>query len=308
VVHSRNALLPALLIGLVPAACGSADPPPHVAHDIAAIRAGVDPRDEARAVAEGLERAGFAIEARLEHDEVVALGAKHDNGRTAIRIVTARGIAAALDAEDPERGLALLVYDERSDPDLDGDGRPEIAVATLDPELGRACIALARVGPDGTVLAVPIELGRLGEEACVESVEDVGGDARPELIAVAHDVALSRGVIPSVRVPLAVRGRGYAPAPPATFGAFWEAERNAREERLAGARAARDLEGVYHLAVELAGLERERGAPVSAQLRAFDAAFRGLVLTEGVARSVADTRAVIVAGWNRDVESRRATP
>ncbi len=285
---------PAFLLAI--AACGGAGTDPHLEQDIAAIRVGVDPRAETREVVAGLGRAGLEVVARVEGEGFVALGARDESGRTAIRVVTSRGIVGDVDVDDPTAPVSLVATPSL-DRDLDGDGRPELVFSTVEPARGRTCLSLARVERDGSLLAVPVELGPLGEGSCVESVADVGGDARAELIAVVREPALARGAPPTVRVPLVVRGSGYAPAPPASYRAFWDRERSARREAVASARVAHDLETAYRFAVELAAIARETGGLVVAQTVAFDEALRGLVLTEEMARTVAAARAAIGRGW-----------
>lgn len=62
---------------------------------------GVDPNEEAEKVALQLGRAGYIVDRRIESPVAIALEARRlRDGATAVRIITARGIAVAIDAPD----------------------------------------------------------------------------------------------------------------------------------------------------------------------------------------------------------------
>ena len=147
------------------------------------------------------------------------------------------------------------------------------------------------------MLAVPIELGRLGEGTCIEEIRDVSGDGRPELLAARREVALGRGAVPAVLVPLTVRGDGFSPASAPVFARFWAAEIAVRRAALSAARAALDVGTAYRIAIELAAIEREVGHGTAAQVGAFDTALLGLVLSPDEAVAVGRARGLIAAGW-----------
>jgi hypothetical protein len=77
-----------------------------------------------------------------------------------------------------------------------------------------------------------------------------------------------------------------------------------RRATLADARRALDVPAAYRAAVELSALARVAGQAVAAQVEAFDDALRGLVLSEGEAVRVRETRRWIRSGWASDPELR----
>lgn len=269
--------------------CGSGPESTTTAYDIASLRPGVDPQIEAREVAIGLERSGFVVGEPSEGDRFVAFAAVHPDGRTAIRVITRRGIGAALDVPfgEREQAISLRVVD----------GLEELVVARVDPAHVRVCLALLRVESDGRVTQVPLELGRFGADACVEEVADVGADDAPELLTRLRIHTLSRGETPTVVAILTARGGGYSPAPPSAYVTYWAAERGRITEALEEARRDLDVERAYRYGVELAAITRESGGSTSRQLTAFDEALSGLVLDEAQARGVAAARAHIADGW-----------
>jgi len=284
----RLVSLVAVFIAL--AGCGGEQENAAITHDLGVLGGGVDPGIEAEAVATGLERSGYVIGTELEGQGWVAFDATHDrDGRTAIRVITRRGMAVVLDVPESERerGIALRRVT----------GIAELVVARADPAHDRECLVLLRVEDDGRVSQVPLELGRFGADACVEAIQDVGSDERPELLTRIRADALSRGEVPTVTAVLEVRGEGYSPAPPNAFRAFWETEEGRIREALADARSRLDIELAYRSAVELAVMARETGGSDERQLSAFDEALRGLVLTEAQARGVAAARTHVADGW-----------
>jgi hypothetical protein len=287
-----TSLLLALFLG-----CGGEQQNPAIAHDIATLGSRVDPSREARTVAAGLERGGWTIGEELSGDGYVAFDAvREDDGRTAVRVITGRGIAAALEVPLTEAAQAISLRRV--------EGIEDLIVARLDPTHERTCLVLLRVQEDGRVTQVPLELGRFGEEACVEDVVDADGDGAPELMTRVRLYGLSRGETPTVAALLAERPPGYSPAPPSAYGGFWESEEARVRGALEEARRRLDVEATYRRAVELAALARERGASTNRQVTAFDEALSGLVLTEAQARGVAAARAHIANGWPEDVDSR----
>jgi hypothetical protein len=101
---------------------------------------------------------------------------------------------------------------------------------------------------------------------------------------------------PSVAVPL-VLGAERFEAVPSRFAAFFDEERAGRNLGLAAARAEGDVERALALALELAALARARGATMHDQVRAFDEAMSGLVLTEDQATAVRSARELVASGW-----------
>lgn len=273
-------------------ACGGASPP-REDPALAFLQVGVDPYEEARAVEESLSRAGWELCEWIEGRTFVALAmVQPDRGERAVRIVTRRGIAMTMDVPGDQSAQPVGLLDPaegEGGQDLDGDGREEVVLWRWDPVRRRRCLAVARVVAEGYVVPVPAELEGLGGQACIESLRDVGGDGRPEALVTWRLDEHARASVPAVQVPLAWRDDGFVPAPRG-MDAWWDAERTRREEELARARAARDVETSYTLAVELAAIARARGEPVRAQVLAFDEALRGLVLTEAQAEALRETR------------------
>jgi hypothetical protein len=266
------------------------------------IRVGADPSVEAAQVVRGLGEHGYRVVARDEADGFVALGfARAEPVAEAVRVVTRRGLVVVLDTPREEAPHLFGVRILPDAGDLDGDGRPEVAVAVDDRALDRTCISVVRVRDDGLALELPIERPPGDDDACIEALRDVGGDRRPEALLVVRFVTLARAAPPAVELAYrAVRAGGFERAPLAVYGDHARAEQARRDAALAEARRALDVDRAYALAVELAALARFRGEETSEQLRVFDAALAGLVLTPSQSRSVDDARRFIAAGWTGD--------
>jgi hypothetical protein len=133
---------------------------------------GVDPDAEADALARQLEDNGYRVEQRLRGQHFSALGAADaERVATKVRVMTARGIALALDAAatDPLRpGLryALLPPPSPDTHDADADGFEEVFVRITAPASGEPCIQVYRVRDSGFVDPVgPVALSTAGEHA-----------------------------------------------------------------------------------------------------------------------------------------------
>jgi hypothetical protein len=154
---ARAALALRLAIGLGCGAGCAAQPPSPFFNDERFLVLGVDPNAEVDALARQLETSGFTIVRRLHGQHFGALGAASADGRPVkVRVVTARGIALALDPNErdltqPPRRYALLPPPSSETHDADGDGFEEVFVHVL-PEAGDApCIRVYRVRDSGFV-------------------------------------------------------------------------------------------------------------------------------------------------------------
>jgi hypothetical protein len=286
---------------LVAAACGSTSterrPDPR---ELAFLQVGVDPAVEAEAVAAALSRAGFRVRTRVDGDRFTALSFVHrQDATTAIRVITSRGVALALDAAGADAPLDLLAPPERGDHrarlDVDGDGHDEVVVRATDAALARDCLQVLRISEDGVVRDIPAR-GDLPSGPCIETLHDVNADGAADAIAVIRFPDLARDHVPSLAVPLIVRDGSWSPAGRAAAVHF-DDQRTARRSALATARDQVDVEHAYRLAVELAAIERFTGADTPAQIAAFDTALSGLVVDEPQSRAIAAARAAIAAGW-----------
>lgn len=123
---------------------------------------GVDPRSEARALVEDLERQGLSAQPLLRGQRFYAVGVRHaDRSSIGVRVVTARGIALALDRVKPnvfqeEIRYRLLPAPWSDTHDADGDGREEIFVEVKQGsgKNARSCIAIYRIEDSGDVQPV----------------------------------------------------------------------------------------------------------------------------------------------------------
>jgi hypothetical protein len=268
------------------------------------LQVGAQPERESEAVADGLEAHGFELVRREMGPGVVAMGfRRRADGASAVRIVTSQGIAFALQAprvRPPPADKVALSRRGGAPRDLDGDGRPELFVAIG--QGGRTCHALLRVLPNGRVREVGLALDFAAE--CIHAVRDVGAGPEPEAIAQVTLRPPWPGLAVSLRVPLRGREGHWRPAADTGLPSFYQAQRAMRRATLADARRALDVPAAYRAAVELSALARVAGQAVAAQVEAFDDALRGLVLSEGEAVRVRETRRWIRSGWASDPELR----
>jgi len=182
------------------------------------IRVGVDPVAESLEVVRALERGGWVLESRVAGRTFVALvlvrseGPETEGPETAVRIVTRRGTALAVDSA--EAALRLVEPPVAPPHDLDGDGLEEILLGRQDATQGRLCLRTLTVGREGALSVAEEVLPSLGDDACVEEVRDVLPESGPEALSVHRFHRLSRGLAPAIAVPLA-RGRlpSIAPEP-----------------------------------------------------------------------------------------------
>lgn len=264
------------------------------------LHAGVDPRAEADALSEGLARAGFHETRRIAAERWVAIEARSDDDRRAIRVATRVGAALVLDSHEDggmvvrHGAVELLAPPLPGSHDVDGDGHDEVLVGARAGD--RTCILPFRVQDDDTILPVPPDLGSLGPDACVERLEDVDGDGRLEGIAVLRISEPAGTEIPQIEVPLMLDGsaRMRAGPPPVAWAA---AQRGERTRALEAARAEHDLDAILRIAIELAAIARTENASIETQLGVFDRTIAGAVWTLDRADDVIAARHYLENDW-----------
>jgi hypothetical protein len=217
------------------------------------LRIGVDPTQEANAVAEDLRLHGFTVGRRIEQAGFVAFDASNGADST-VRIVTSRGPAFSIQVPDvrwPERLSVELAPEPR--PDFDRDGQSDVVVAIR--ERGRTCLGWAQVDSRGFVSEVLGSNPEWGESPCVIHIDSTW----PRLL-LEVSVPDSRAPGARVRFPLRATARTWIPDDSPAAAPQWAREVAQREEALAGARSRGDEVGVQRLEAELAWLERLRNA------------------------------------------------
>jgi len=241
------------------------------------LRFGVDPHEEAAEVRASFERAGHRIERRLPGKHFTALGFVGPHGRpSAVRVITSRGIALALDSEpDSElvRGAeySLLPRPIPDTHDADGDGFDEVFVIRR--RAARTCVLPYRVRDVGFVDPVKLDLDWMSDEPCIEHVRDGDGDGKVELLAPWTLTDLPLAIQPEVMVALFPDHHDYtAVSPPGYYGK----EISILELELREAQTEGNGERVYGIAVRLAALLDLSGFPKADQLAWLRAAIAGL--------------------------------
>jgi hypothetical protein len=147
------------LCGVLLLGCASRAPGPYFG-DERFLVIGVDPNAEVDELARKLEDSGFTIALTLRGQHFAALGATEPDGWPAkVRIVTARGIALALDpvvATPVQPGIryALMPAPLADTHDPDGDGFEEVFVQRF-VDRAAPCILVFRVRDSGFADRVP---------------------------------------------------------------------------------------------------------------------------------------------------------
>jgi hypothetical protein len=165
----------AVALACLTGACGGA--PNAEADPLEQLRFGVAPDEEAHLAVEPLLRAGYRLVARQDGHTFVALELRRGTEDRAIRVITRRGVALALDALEPNQvvvrdGRIELVPHPRPF-DLDADGREDLFVGAEHRD--HLCVLPLRVDEDGVVQAMPPDLGPLADqEVCISRFEGTG--------------------------------------------------------------------------------------------------------------------------------------
>jgi hypothetical protein len=283
------------------AACATTRPASPFFGDEQYLRFGVDPRDEANTLVKSYAEKSERLALRIMGQHFTAISFIDRSGRaTRTRVVTARGIALALDPGplplEPTLRYALLGNPIPNTQDADGDGFEEVFVEQRSRR--ETCLAVYRVRDVGFVDPVPVNFSLFGAERCPNTVMDIDHDGRAELLADVPLLDFELAAPPMLRVALWANRHRYVLRDENGRQANYVAQQEAEHERaLEEARAAHDTQASLRLAVELAALARLLDRPTADQLSRFDDALAGLGLAPRDKARAAQARAQIAADW-----------
>ena len=266
--------------------------------ELSYVRFGVDLTQEENAVRGVLAQRGLRIVSERRGPGFVALGAQSGDGvRSAVRVVTQRGVVVALDAArddlfHPESIRLLEAFSPRF-----GDyllvGAERVARG-----LDRGCVELFTLTIDARAEPTPIELGALGSRACVVALEGVQAGLLKASVGWPTLAAL---VVPTLTLPLEQvepplgRGRPQTPRLRLSMDAtFVSSERDRLAAALGGAQtfSQRYAVGVAQAALALLG-----GQGVRAQLSALYQAVGSIAPVGFEAEVLAEAARHIEDGW-----------
>lgn len=260
--RSRRAAPAAFSLLVLASACGGARPA--FLDDAAYFQAGADPAAVMAEIASALQATGRHETRRVERARFVVASFAGIDGRSSIRLTTARGLTLALDAS-AEDG-ALLALGSATGTDLDADGADDVVIERR--EASRTCLALVGIDEDGRMRPVPTDATGLDPRACIEAFRDLDHDGRVEaLVPWRGDAAVADAAI---HVPLSRDARGAFARAPWPDG-FARDEIAQREAALEVAVDRRDEHAVIRLALEIAWIAHARGASLDEILPRFDA-------------------------------------
>lgn len=287
--------LAAFLTLAICASCGEASPRPN---PIDAIDVGVDIQAEANEILRGLVGAGYVLDLRLDAERFVALGLHKGTGITAVRMITARGVAFATDGNDDivdRHPRVLLVRPPGEDARVRS--ATEMVFSVRDEELERTCLHIVAVGSDNIATEVPVRVSPWTPGACIEQLRDIDGDQTLETLVVYRAREFARTDAPTLVLPLARDpGTGGLSESSRAFPAYYASEVERRLLELETERMRLDVDHAYKIGFELGLLALLRGEGSAVAIARLETALRGLVLTESQAHSVAEVRAYFQRG------------
>lgn len=174
------------------AACAAPEAP--VQDPLDYLRVGVNPEAEVDAIIADLERHGYVLGRKVVEDRYAAFGATRGPDST-VRVVTARGPSFAAQTPDvraPRRVRLSLAPEPR--PDFNGDGVPDIVIASR--EVERTCLVWLQVPDDGFVTPVFQPDPAWGDLPCVVDLDPVARRVLLEVTVPASASATARVIAP----------------------------------------------------------------------------------------------------------------
>lgn len=302
--RGRRSASTVLLLAL---ACGAPRAEQHIQNELSFLVPYVDVAAEERAVRGAFGQRRLLVDERQHGSGYVALSATSlDRSRSAVRIITRRGVVVGEDA-DAQDWFALARVALLPRLSSEESGQPLLGVLKTARGRGDGCITLYQLSPDGRALAVEVQVHRFGSLACVAELRALDDE---RFVAQVGWPALATLGSPRLEVDLArVKPRlGQAPdlTPPALRvieDGDWldrEAIRAARALPANAPFSARHAQGVVRAALALA-----TGRSTDQQLAAYGATLGRVPPGSPEAEVVAATSTHIEHGWS---ESEPAAP
>jgi hypothetical protein len=292
----RRLLACLMLLGL---ACRPSLAEQHLQNELSFVVPYIDVLEEERAVRRVFAQRRLLVEERLEGPGYVALsGSSLDRSKSAVRIITPRGVVVAEDG-DTQDWFALArvaLLHELSPADA---SQPLLGVLKTARGRGEGCITLYQLLADGRAELVDVQLQRFGSLACVAELRAI--DAEHFVAHVGWPELASLGA-PRLEVDMERPGPrpGRAPVlvPPLRVieNGDWLDREGARAARALPANApfsARHAQGVVRAALALAA-----GRSTHQQLAAYGAVLGRIPPGSPEAEVVAATTAHIERGWS----------
>ncbi len=249
---------PSTLALLLALACGCGGAPELRPDGSELITVGVDPVAVIDEATSRLATHGLSPTLRVEDPRFSTASFAAEDGRSALRVATRRGVALAIDATPED--AATLSLDPRTGTDLDADGAGDVVIVRTEP--ARSCFALAIVDTDGVFRPVGTDARGLDPRGCIENLVDLDHDGRVEALVPTRAPALGDPP-PSISEPLTLREDGAFARGPWPEG-FARDELARREAVLEVAIERGDVPTALRLAIELAWIVRARGGDVAA--------------------------------------------
>ncbi|MDB4976121.1 MAG: hypothetical protein JWN48_4462 [Myxococcaceae bacterium] len=290
------------------ASCTAHDYQPYLRQELGYVQLGVQLASEEKEVRRVLTQRGLRVVTRLDNPAFLALGAAtRDGSKSAVRLITRRGVVVAEDATFDDLfapgKVSLLEH-------FGGSLGEYLLVAHARIARGQdvGCVTLHRVLPDGRVVQCPLDVSALGSRACVSNLAPGRGGHMQAQVAWPGLHALTT---PQLEVELAfIEAPPGQPPPPIpvahiALGPWLDGEgKRLGTQRLSRAPfSQRHAVGVARAAVALlAGRDR------ADQSNAYRYAVSDVLPGSPEALAVADTLAHIQRGWLDPDEAAPAAP
>lgn len=296
---------PLALLWLSLASCTAHDYQPFLSRELGFVQLGVQLASEEKEVRRVLAQRGLRVVSRLDNPAFVALGAAtRDGQKSAVRLVSRRGVVVAEDAsEDDLFGPGRVSLIEHFGGSLGEYLLVAHARVARGHEVG--CVVLDRVLPDGSVVQCPLDVSPFGSRACISNLAP--GHAGHMQATVAWP-GLQALTTPELEVELAFIeppvGREPAQIPVAhVVPGAWIDSQTTRLSTLRLARA--DFSRRHAAGVARAAIALLTGHDVATQVNAYRNALGSVLPATAEAAIAADTASHIERGW---LDSAPATP
>jgi hypothetical protein len=310
----RHLLTCLLLVGL---ACRTPDPEQHLRTELSFLVPYVDLEQEEKAVRGAFTQRRLLVDEAQRGGGFVALSASSiDHKRSAVRVVTRRGVVLGEDADADDwfalAEVALIAALTPADA-----AEPLVGVRKTARGHGQGCIELLRLLPDGRALPVALRVDRFGTYACVSQLRpahvDARGSAREQnkgqFTAQLAWPALAGLSDPTLEIELAFEqarpGRPADPSPP--LQVVEDGEWLDRESaRLAQSPPNATFSARHALGIARAALALASGRSTDVQVGTYREALGRVPSNSPESELVAATTAHIAHGWS-DSEPEQAT-
>ncbi|MEZ4288511.1 MAG: hypothetical protein R3A47_10290 [Polyangiales bacterium] len=191
----------------------------------------------------------YRLGTEIEEEHFLAFDAERSDGASVVRVITMRGVVLDMNAPSEDESLNRVRLDERVW-SIGHERENGFLVEAWSPERFSSCFGVFRIGNNGELVGQKLPFADVGENACVERVDDLDNNRRPELLIVARVNGKSVDGLAKAMSVYIERAEQWVPLTGNAAKTYWRAKIELAIRQLIAVRHDHDVDGVVRTVSE----------------------------------------------------------